>query len=107
MKTQIKNLVKSALFGVTVLGGAMVMQSFGEAENAQSEMHLVNKGSSYEPRPSYSSSNCLDVSNETCAYEVLSPENIPDESSFSPTEIQNFLNQGWISALPATGEYQN
>lgn len=31
MKTQIKNLVKSALFGVTVLGGAIAMQSFGEA----------------------------------------------------------------------------
>lgn len=30
MKTQIKNLVKSALFGVTVLGGAMLTQSFGE-----------------------------------------------------------------------------
>lgn len=31
MKTQIKNLVKSALFGVAVLGGAVAMQSFGEA----------------------------------------------------------------------------
>ncbi len=31
MKTQIKKLVKSALFGVTVLGGAMFMQSFTES----------------------------------------------------------------------------
>jgi hypothetical protein len=31
MKTQVKKLVKSALFGVTVLGGAMLMQSFNSS----------------------------------------------------------------------------
>ncbi|PRD48034.1 hypothetical protein [Sphingobacterium haloxyli] len=35
MKTQIKKLVKSAVFGVTVLGGAVAMQSFGEAFQEQ------------------------------------------------------------------------
>lgn len=106
MKTQIKKLVKSTMFGMAMLGGAIVANAW-TGEKTQETMHLVNKGTSYEPRPSYSSANCLDVSSETCAYEVLSPENIPDESNFSPTEIQNFLNQGWISALPGTGEYQN
>lgn len=105
MKTQVKKLIKSALFGVTVLGGAMAANAW-TGEKTQTTMHLVNKGASYEIRTNYSSNNCQ-LGSQTCAYAVLSPENLPDETSFSPSEIQEFLDNEWIEVDSANGEYLN
>jgi|GEM_PF-1188835 len=96
MKTQVKKLVKSALFGITVLGGAMMMQSFGEAVKEEKLSQLtdvyVNSSSSgdYEKLSSpssYNPANCQELSEENCAWtRTNTPGNVPDTFDASTAE---------------------
>lgn len=94
MKKNIKNLVKSALFGVAVLGGAVAMQSFGEAEKVSQPSGdvYVNTSSSgsYSKLNSpsdYEGSNCQALSQENCAWvRTAAPGTVPDNFDASTAD---------------------
>lgn len=114
MKTQIKNLVKSALLGVAVLGGAIAMQSFTAKQVVSDEVEikentalapnfLVNKGTSFSPRSSVNTStNCIQADSKSCVYELTEEgmENVPDQGSYTPSQIEEYESNGWISPHP-------
>lgn len=102
MKTQIKNLVKSALLGVTVLGGAVAMQSFGEKETLnldatfygwnESAEEFQKIGSSYDPANCITGSQDCVVESETDMGESISleeAENLPRPGNH-PNSQYNF-----------------
>ncbi|MBD1422570.1 hypothetical protein [Sphingobacterium chuzhouense] len=106
MRTQIKNLVKSALFGVAVLGGGLAANAWtGEK---QADGHLVNKGDGlFELRSSVNPMDCQPTEPTPCNYQILSPENIPTQESYTAAELESFESNGWISPSSSNGVYQN
>ncbi|TDQ80142.1 hypothetical protein [Sphingobacterium yanglingense] len=105
MKNQIKKLVNTVLFGAAILGGAITMQSFSEKEVSG---HLVNKGSGrFELRSSVNPMNCTPTEPTACTYQILSPENIPTQDSYTESELATFEANGWISPSSSNGVYQN
>lgn len=91
-------LVKSALLGVTVLGGAVAMQSFGEKETPapienQQMRFWVNINGQYEEVTSVNPlDNCLSGSPEECALQSTD-SNIPSQFSYSQKDdFENLEN---------------
>lgn len=116
MKNQVKKLVKSALFGITVLGGAMMMQSFGEAVKEEKLSQLtdvyVNSSSSgdYEKLSSptdYDPQNCESPSDDQCAWRrTNAPGTVPD--SFDASTAEALHQAGLIEPMDNnTGIYDD
>jgi len=55
-----------------------------------------------EPDPS----NCLSAAERNCVYDVTASgkTNIPDQPTYSATEIDNYLSQGWIQPNPNSSQ---
>lgn len=105
MKTKIKKTVKSVVLGVAVLGLAVGVSAFDSIGKTE-ELHIVNTPSQLRLINNYNSTNCLMLDTKTCAYKVLDPEALPDQSEFTEAEIADFLQEGWIEELPEKGVYQ-
>ena len=108
MRTQIKNLVKSALFGVAVLGGAMLTQSFDEnvkiekATQPSPDVYVnTNSAGSYsklDDPSDYNSLNCQSGSPENCAWQrTATPGTVPD--SFDASTAETLHQAGLIEPM--------
>jgi len=94
MNAKIKNLVKSAVLGVAVLGGAIAMQSFTEAHRAnrlagEIYVNTTDQGD-YEKLPSsepYNSTNCEERNDHTCSWvRTSTPGTVPDQFTAEEAE---------------------
>ncbi|KAA8474936.1 hypothetical protein BDE36_0211 [Arcticibacter tournemirensis] len=63
---------------------------------------LVNKGTSnFQQRASVDPlANCNDTDSRHCVYDVTASgkTNIPDQTSYSDSEVTTYLSNGWIAA---------
>ncbi|MGO1597783.1 MAG: hypothetical protein ACTHW8_14335 [Sphingobacterium sp.] len=95
--------------GQLLTGLAIVAIAFGASaftvKERVAEMAIVNTGNNHELEEDYDPDNCL-AGSPTCAYTVLNPEELDGETQFSPAEIEEFLDNGWIEARPEQGLYQ-
>lgn len=94
MKTQLKKLVKSAMLGVAVLGGAVAMQSFGEKAPSLVEHQQMrfwgNINGQYQELSSVNPAlNCSSGSTEQC---VLQSTDASIPSQFNYSEREDFEN---------------
>ncbi|MBD1427039.1 hypothetical protein [Sphingobacterium arenae] len=110
------------LFAVCVIGTASAAPNGnGDEKEAKKEVKeittlqssfLVNKESAFEPRETANPSlNCDTEDTRHCVYELTSEgmSNIPEQSSYTPAEIDQFLADGWIEPHPDSdlAIYQN
>lgn len=107
MKTKIKNLVTSALLGVAVLGGAILLQSFKEEARIEKFSQMtevfVNSESTgeYKKLPTsadYEPLNCESLNQDQCAWQrTAKPGTVPD--TFDETTAQALHAAGLIEPL--------
>lgn len=88
---------------------AKAMESKGvEAERTttlQTEF-LVNKDTEFEPRDSANPlENCDTEDSKHCVYQLTSDgmNNIPEKSSYTPADIEDYEAKGWIEPHPESG----
>lgn len=109
MKTKIKNLVTSALLGVAVLGGAVLLQSFKEEARIKkfsqvAEVYVNSSPESAEnyvklpPETEYDNSNCESTNQDQCAWKRTDkPGTVPN--TFDETTAQALHAAGLIEPL--------
>lgn len=64
---------------------------------------LVNKGTAFSPRSTVNvSSNCIQTDSKSCVYQLTEEgmENVPDQQSYTPSQIEEFESNGWITPHP-------
>jgi len=102
----LKKISGSFLLGLAVIGLALGTSAFTEKQsttennNAFAPTFLVNKGAQYEPRATVNPiQNCQTSDPQLCVFEVTSSgsSNIPDQPAYTPAEMQDYENQGWIT----------
>jgi|GEM_PF-1501190 len=106
---QIKKTVSKIIAGVAVIGIAASASAFtGEVETKKlrASGYLTNNGTSFDLRDDYDPDQCLTDPNQTCAFEITSPDNIPNKPEHSQAELQNYINQNWVQAT-GTGVYDD
>lgn len=110
----IKIKIAQLLTGLAVVAIAFGASGFNRALNFKHldvEEFLVNKQGEFEPRGSVDVQlNCEPATTNHCVFSVT-PDgmlNIPEQNSYSETEIQAFEANGWITPHPDSdnGNYQ-
>ncbi|GGH11922.1 hypothetical protein FAZ19_00065 [Sphingobacterium alkalisoli] len=108
--TLIKKTTKTLVLGVALLGLAIGASSWASArtEAQLATGHLVNKGSGqFELRSSINPMDCQATEPTPCTYQILSPDNIPAQDSYTASELEAFETNGWIEPSNTNGVYQN
>lgn len=96
---------------VAIAFGASAFNTTLNFKHSDVEEFLVNKEGEFEPRGSVDIQlNCEPAATTHCVFNVT-PDgmlNIPEQSTYSATEIQAFEANGWITPHPdsANGNYQ-
>ena len=111
LKHKGKALVGAILFGIAVIGSAFIGKTEDKGVKDKTEKtvtapaYLVNKGSTFSPRATVDvGENCNDSNPKYCVY-VPTEEGmteIPNQTSYSPTEIDYFISQGWLAPHPSS-----
>ncbi|MBE8719781.1 hypothetical protein [Sphingobacterium pedocola] len=124
MIAKIKNTTKNlTVLGVALLGLAVTTQSFDNKEDVEEKADakksavlapnfLVNKGASFSPRNTVNPSlNCNQTDSKNCTYQITAEgmENVPEQESYTPTQIEEYESNGWIEPHAQSGLalYQN
>lgn len=106
--------IKKILFGIGVSASALGASAFtsDEAEVAKLTQvkeglivsnFLVNKGTEFSPRASVNpSAECKATDPRDCAYTVTAEgmDNIPDQPSYSLSQIDQYVDEGWVEPHP-------
>jgi len=105
MKTKFQRTVGSSLMGLAIIGLAFATSAFTQGQKVD-EPYIVNAPDGFELETSYDQGHCTSASNEACGYKILSPENLPEnQTNFTPSEVADYLAQGWIEETDEKGEY--
>lgn len=114
-----KNFKKIA-FGLLVSALAIGFSAFTNANNVVKHHRVPKAGmitndfivqptlDNFTQLASPSSSNCKLTSDRECIYDVTTSgqSNIPDQASYSKTEVDGYVTNGWLTADPSSHSAQ-
>lgn len=102
----IKKLSGSFLVGLTAIGLALSTSAFTGTEMID-DLMIVNRSTNHELlNEPYDPLKCQNAT-ETCSYSIVEPDELPDNQTvFNQSEIDEFLENGWIEENPTKGVYQ-
>lgn len=105
---KIKEKMSQIALGLAIVGIGAAASAFTnkEVEATRQNGFLTNNGGgNYVERASASGENCLDNEPRECSFQITSPENIPNQPTHSETQVQQYMNNGWIEPTGNQGTY--
>jgi hypothetical protein len=101
--------MKKIIFGIFTLAlFTMYVVKANSSRRTITADHLVqpttNQFVQLEDEPDFE--NCLESAARNCVYDVTASgkTNIPDQPTYSATEIDNYVSQGWIQPNPNSSQ---
>lgn len=101
--------MKKIIFGIFTLAlFSLFVVKANSSRRTIAADHLVQPATDQfeqlESNPEFS--NCQSTASRNCVYDVTTSgkSNIPDQPTYSATEIDNYVSQGWIQPNPNSSQ---